>query len=74
MGKKEEAPARAIFVQGSFWVWSATSRGLVSSRWGTSALAAVSSPSSTLSLGSLLLLIFSYILLLISATSCSLAG
>ena len=27
MGKKEQAPARAIFVQGSLWVWSATSRG-----------------------------------------------
>ena len=27
MGKKEQVPARAIFVQGSLWVWSATSRG-----------------------------------------------
>ena len=27
MGKKEQAPALAIFVQGSLWVWSATSRG-----------------------------------------------
>ena len=27
MGKKEQIPARAIFVQGSLWVWSATSRG-----------------------------------------------
>ena len=27
MGKKEQAPARAIFVQGSLWVWSAASRG-----------------------------------------------
>jgi len=26
MGKKEQAPALAIFVQGSLWVWSATSR------------------------------------------------
>ena len=24
MGKKEQAPALAIFVQGSLWVWSAT--------------------------------------------------
>ena len=23
VGKKEQAPARAIFVQGSLWVWSA---------------------------------------------------
>ena len=29
MGKKEQVPARAIFVQGSLWVWSATSRGVV---------------------------------------------
>jgi len=29
MGKKEQVPARAIFVQGSLWVWSATSRGRV---------------------------------------------
>ena len=27
MGKKEQVPALAIFVQGSLWVWSATSRG-----------------------------------------------
>ena len=27
MSKKDQVPARAIFVQGSFWVWSATSRG-----------------------------------------------
>ena len=27
MGKKEQAPALAISVQGSLWVWSATSRG-----------------------------------------------
>jgi len=29
MGKKlkEQVPARAIFVHGSLWVWSATSRG-----------------------------------------------
>ena len=27
MGKKEQAPALAIFVQGSLWVWSAASRG-----------------------------------------------
>ena len=27
MGKKEQVPARAIFVQGSLWVWSAASRG-----------------------------------------------
>jgi len=27
MGKKEQVPARAIFVQGSLWVWSATSQG-----------------------------------------------
>ena len=27
MGKKEQVPARAMFVQGSLWVWSATSRG-----------------------------------------------
>ena len=27
MGKQEQVPARAIFVQGSLWVWSATSRG-----------------------------------------------
>ena len=27
MGKKEQVPARALFVQGSLWVWSATSRG-----------------------------------------------
>ena len=27
MGKKEQAPALAILVQGSLWVWSATSRG-----------------------------------------------
>ena len=29
MGKKEQVPARgrAIFVQGSLWEWSATSRG-----------------------------------------------
>ena len=26
-GKKEQVPALAIFVQGSLWVWSATSRG-----------------------------------------------
>jgi len=24
MGKKEQVPALAIFVQGSLWVWSAT--------------------------------------------------
>ena len=29
MGKKEQVPARAIFVPGSSWVWSATSRGVV---------------------------------------------
>jgi len=27
MGKKEQVPALAIFVQGSLWAWSATSRG-----------------------------------------------
>jgi len=27
MGKKEQVPARAILMQGSLWVWSATSRG-----------------------------------------------
>ena len=27
MGKKEQVPALAMFVQGSLWVWSATSRG-----------------------------------------------
>ena len=27
MGKKEQVPALAIFVQGFLWVWSATSRG-----------------------------------------------
>ena len=27
MCKKEQVPERAIFVQGSLWVWSATSRG-----------------------------------------------
>ena len=27
MGKKEQVPALALFVQGSLWVWSATSRG-----------------------------------------------
>ena len=27
MGKKEQVPALAIFVQGSLWVWAATSRG-----------------------------------------------
>ena len=27
MGKKEQVPALAIFMQGSLWVWSATSRG-----------------------------------------------
>ena len=27
MGKKEQVPALAIFVQGSLWVWSVTSRG-----------------------------------------------
>ena len=27
MGKKEQVPALAIFVRGSLWVWSATSRG-----------------------------------------------
>ena len=29
MGKKEQIPALAIFVQGSLWVWSATSRRVV---------------------------------------------
>ena len=27
MVKKEQVPARAVFVQASLWVWSATSRG-----------------------------------------------
>ena len=27
MGKKEQVPALAIFVKGSLWAWSATSRG-----------------------------------------------
>ena len=27
MGQKEQVPALAIFVQGSLWVWSATSWG-----------------------------------------------
>ena len=27
MGKKEQVPALAMFVQGYLWVWSATSRG-----------------------------------------------
>ena len=39
MGKKEQVPARAIFVQGSLWVWSATSRAGSSSRWGGTLLA-----------------------------------
>jgi len=29
MGKKEQVPALAIFVQGSLWVWSATTAGVV---------------------------------------------
>ena len=29
MGKKEQVPARAIFVQGSLWVWSARLAGVV---------------------------------------------
>ena len=29
MGKKEQVPTRAIFVQGSLWVWSATLAGVV---------------------------------------------
>ena len=34
MGKKEQVLARAIFVLGSLWVWSATSRGRPPrSRW-----------------------------------------
>ena len=73
MGKKEQVPALAIFVQGSLWVWSATSRGRPSRNNpilpdGGLALAVFH----TRSLGSLLLLISSYILLLISAKSCSL--
>ena len=67
MSKKEQAPARAIFVQGSLWVWSATSRGRPPD--GGLALAVCSTWSA---LGSLLLLISSYILLLIPAKSCSL--
>ena len=66
MGKKEQAPALAIFVQGSLWVWSATSRGRPPD--GGLALAVFH----MVPLGSLLLLISSYILLLISAKSCSL--
>ena len=74
MGDKEQVPARAIFVQGSLWVWSATSRKPgSSSRWGTSTSRLPHGPSRLGEpLGSLLLLISSYILLLISATSCSL--
>ena len=34
--KKEQLPVLAIFVQGSLWVWSATSRrGVVLPMWGT---------------------------------------
>ena len=40
MGKKEQVPALAIFVQGSLWVWSATSRGRpIGADGGTSTLA-----------------------------------
>ena len=106
--KKEQVPALAIFVQGSLWVWSATSRGRppdgglalavfhrpctlnavrgapvvrrgdarVAPPCPTTSCVWRSLPYLTLpsiwSLGSLLLLISSYILLLISAKSCSL--
>ena len=66
MGKKEQVPARAIFVQGSLWVWSAASRGRPPD--GGLALAVFHMVPRV----SLLLLISSYILLLISAKSCSL--
>jgi len=62
MGKKEQVPALAIFVQGSLWVWSATSRG--SSSRGAMGRLALAVVHMDWSLGSLLLLmlISSYIL------------
>ena len=68
--QKEQVPALAIFVQGSSWVWSATSRGRPPDG-GLLALT-VFHMVPLAGLGSLLLLISSYILLLISAKSCSL--
>ena len=66
MGKKEQVPALAIFVQGSLWVWSATSRGRPPD--GGLALAVFHMVPRVPAA----LLISSYILLLISAKSCSL--
>ena len=70
MGKEEQAPALAIFVQDSLWVWSETSRG----RPPDGGLALALAVFHMVPLGSLLLLISSYILLLISANVLLLAS